>query len=273
MRGAAASALLRSTITRFHVTSSRTTGTRSSHQRPPRVVARQHVDDLAVAAGGAPSAARRATVTANSDSPNLFFGSWPCLRRVAPPGPRAAEVVPGRGLVAAPRAVPDGVAEEDRSRRAGSPGASPRPSATGRARARARWRSSRRRRRRRGTAAACRCRSRCRPRSSPSPESSPTSASSARYVAPGRLERVPEVARAAADVEHQPRRPGRRTARAARPSPRRARCRSGPGRAARSGTPAAAAPTGARSARHGARGRGATGWARRATLPRPRDAR
>ena len=34
---------LRSTSTRFHVTTSRSRGTRSSHQRPARVVARQHV--------------------------------------------------------------------------------------------------------------------------------------------------------------------------------------------------------------------------------------
>ena len=61
-------------------------------------------------------------------------------------------------------------------------------------------------------AAACRCRAPCRDAISPSPESSPTSASRAKYVRPGSLEGVAEVARSPADVEHRRRRRGRRSA-------------------------------------------------------------
>ena len=62
-----------------------------------------------------------ATVTANSDSPNLFFGSCPCRRGVAAARAAATEVVPGRGLVPAPRAEPGRVADEDQAARPGDP--------------------------------------------------------------------------------------------------------------------------------------------------------
>src|SRR5215213_7885890 len=87
---------------------------------PPRVVARERRDDLDVRAGARP-AQRRADRHREQRAAEAVLRLTADAAPVPPAGPLATEVVPGRGLVAAPRREPRREGEEERAPGPGDP--------------------------------------------------------------------------------------------------------------------------------------------------------